>query len=1579
MAFGGLQPIIDAPVWVVLLLKITVILFAAWLVHLAIARTNPRYRVFLWRMTAVGLIVLPTVAWLLPAIKVYVQQPPAVTETAAVIPVSEAPPADRAVAAQVPMGPSDTLPDHLAGTGAANLLSMSPNDQPDVDGMGPSALPRPKTLTTASPESSFAIWPALLLAVWLGGIAVLGFRLCLGHYWISALARRAEQPPPSVRHECMRVARAIGCRSRVEVVQSTEVASPFLCGLRRPLLLLPARMCEVSYSEDLPGILAHELTHARSHDVLWNAGLQLVSALLWFHPLAWRIRKVHLAACELVSDATSASFVGDLAGYCRTLARVAVDACDSLPASGIAMARTSAIGRRLNALKERVFHLPLRRRNVIAFGLATLLSVTVLGTLQLALAEPAPVEPVAAAEKAEAKPAESSIKPGFRAMRIRVVDTDGKPIINAGITVRCMIGGPIRYRTDTEGSAAIEVPKEDVKSYQILVWDNKHVTVGASWRGNAVMVQVPETFTFTLESGTIFGGIVRDEQSKPIAGAKVTVEGRKRSLPDNPRWVSINDTAKTDAEGKWQVRRIPKDLAGFELSVKIKRPDVGGVERFDRKALPIDKLRNQTAVFVMREGIVLEGTVRDPQGKPTIGAAVGLFSEPGRGDYPRTKTDQNGHYRFAVSEPGEYTLAAAAEGYAPDSRRVNVAAESQTMDLRLRKGEMIRLRVVDEEGRPMPAVRVSTAFDNAYRDALELDYVSTIERTKDRNMLTDAKGRWSRLWIPGDELTFYISKQGYARVVKKTSPVKQEQIITLEAGGWAVSGRVVNRETKVPVTKFRVVEGRAYGSGNHTMSWHESQVVENQSGRFSASWDTSGDSLRVLRIEADGYLSSAPQRLQADERQVTFNVELSKGQEITGLVRTADGKPLADVEVALCTATRGLYLKNGRPLQGQPFLIVRTGTDGRFSLPPQRELYFLVVLHDQGFAQVEDKADMKEITLKPWARAEGTLKVGGKPGVRENIAIDLSENELRRRNPRPGEMAKLSPIEQTAKMIELREIPLDQIPKETLDQISKATLDRIKQKRQLSAIARRIHFDYRTQTDAEGHFAFDRVRSGKAKICRSIKISQEGQMSSWTTANHKSVEFVSGQTLTVNLRGPDQSVIRQRELATRKLREQRNAAYRKQDDPEREKRTKAAMKVLLASPPATRDARIEAALEVLMNCHIGKNVKSWATAIRELITIGKPAVAKLIAKLDRPEGEQTLRDLGFVLRGIGDPRAVPALIRAIPRLYPGGGSDLGLTIQDDPDLLKFMQQHDNSTRDEPRLFFYGRPIREIMPALEKITGESHGWMELNFADRKGQGAEQDRIKCIAFLNHAERWADWWSKNWQRHLSTQADAQLDLTRKALERYALSISKMPQRTGLSKIPCGPSVFVGAGASTRRVRSFDEPQVAGFSEGFLDFDTGRRPNPPQELIENSPGGKPSKKLLAWAEQEGVDLIIVKTKLPGSEKPVRAFMPLGMKVWRIENSVYDNLQQELCYGETSDFGKQWKELMAQIDEKRGKFDNTLTASYLFITKEGICGALQIQSPGGWRHQFVYERHDTSQPSNKSSAAAKETEFPRM
>ena len=124
----------------------------------------------------------------------------------------------------------------------------------------------------------------------------------------------------------------------------------------------------------------------------------------------------------------------------------------------------------------------------------------------------------------------------------------------------------------------------------------------------------------------------------------------------------------------------------------------------------------------------------------------------------------------------------------------------------------------------------------------------------------------------------------------------------------------------------------------------------------------------------------------------------------------------------------------------------------------------------------------------------------------------------------------------------------------------------------------------------------------------------------------------------------------------------------------------------------------------------------------------------------------------------------------------------------------------------------------------------------------------------------------------------------------------------------------------------------------------------------------------LLAWAEAEGVNLVTVKIKASDG-KWYYAFKPLGMKVWRIENSRLANLEKELHESRQLALPAPWQGLLAPIDEKTGMYDDKLTVSFLFITKEGTCGALQIEPPlsgkfgenayssAGLHCTFIYEK----------------------
>ena len=202
---------------------------------------------------------------------------------------------------------------------------------------------------------------------------------------------------------CSRVIRELPCRNRVDLVVSHRAQVPFLCGLWRQRIVVPEKFCDRRFEHDLPAIFAHELAHARSHDVWWNTVLRIEAAALWFHPLAWRIPYAHAASCEDVGDAVSATYVGDARFYSRVLARVALELLSRPSATAVAMARTAEISRRLDALARTVPHRSVPLWALIATASVCVAVVLGAASLRLALAGPMPASVSATAPNALAK------------------------------------------------------------------------------------------------------------------------------------------------------------------------------------------------------------------------------------------------------------------------------------------------------------------------------------------------------------------------------------------------------------------------------------------------------------------------------------------------------------------------------------------------------------------------------------------------------------------------------------------------------------------------------------------------------------------------------------------------------------------------------------------------------------------------------------------------------------------------------------------------------------------------------------------------------------------------------------------------------------------------------------------------------------------------------------------------------------------------------------------------------------------------------------------------------------------------
>ena len=118
----------------------------------------------------------------------------------------------------------------------------------------------------------------------------------------------------------------------------------------------------------------------------------------------------------------------------------------------------------------------------------------------------------------------------------------------------------------------------------------------------------------------------------------------------------------------------------------------------------------------------------------------------------------------------------------------------------------------------------------------------------------------------------------------------------------------------------------------------------------------------------------------------------AKGAGIASIVKLPDGRPLAGAEVVLVSPLQPAFLTNGLSPESEDHRIARTGADGHFTFPPLEPPYTIVVLHlDRGFAeQTIGNASARlpaELTLRPWGRVEGTLRIGRRPGAGERLTL----------------------------------------------------------------------------------------------------------------------------------------------------------------------------------------------------------------------------------------------------------------------------------------------------------------------------------------------------------------------------------------------------------------------------------------------------------------------------------------------------------------------------------------------------------------------------------------------------------------
>ncbi|AMV36209.1 M56 family metallopeptidase [Planctomyces sp. SH-PL62] len=268
----------------------SVLVVAAFaIVAAGLRRASPALRCWLWRIASFKLLLMPlwVVVWLSP-----------------------------------PLPPQPTVSRPSAGPAVPASEDPAPDFGRRPPGLG---LDPDRPAVASAPAAKGATsWRSALFAAWcLGVVAGVGALVGQGRRLALALERATPTSDARLLGLVEELAGRLGLRRVPGVVELDAATSPFVCGPRSPILVLPPRLADALEGEPLRAVLLHELEHLRRRDLLWDWLPALARVVYVVHPAARYVAYRALLERELACDRAAMDLAGqDAAAYASTLVEV---------------------------------------------------------------------------------------------------------------------------------------------------------------------------------------------------------------------------------------------------------------------------------------------------------------------------------------------------------------------------------------------------------------------------------------------------------------------------------------------------------------------------------------------------------------------------------------------------------------------------------------------------------------------------------------------------------------------------------------------------------------------------------------------------------------------------------------------------------------------------------------------------------------------------------------------------------------------------------------------------------------------------------------------------------------------------------------------------------------------------------------------------------------------------------------------------------------------------------------------------------------------------------------------------------
>jgi len=634
---------------------------------------------------------------------------------------------------------------------------------------------------TANAASASAVtpdpytWELVVVILWLAGTGIQAARLLAGAMRLRRIHRRSNPVSNTSLSEFP------------PVRQSSDVSFPFVMGLRRPTVYLPADLSP----EVREFVRHHELAHIQNRDLYWSLAARILTVALWPQPLIWWLQRSLAAATEEECDAAViaaglprekyATALLDLRQRLRSTP-LTVSAMAGLSLGTInpgAKKRPSVLYRRIEAImktKPRPLNLSPKSRLLTILGTIGICVATVLVFNRAATAQ-TPPDPMA-----------GYITQPYP-FNVVVTDSQGKPVTGARawITVTGDVPEPFELPITVTGSrlafAVKPVPRE---SAGILVVDApghplyfKRVWPVKEKIGKISLFPPKQTTVRVLlpdgqpAAGLKIGPTMLVDRSKP--DSKTEISAFTQLTPSRTKELSVT----ISANGLATFDKIPP-RTDARLDVSDDRyATLGYDDRFD-------STKSGLQTITLRQSAEISGRVTSA-GKPVAGVTIGV--QDNTANYSVSSNTQDIWGSTVSDADGNYTIKRLGSGLvnvmfderSAQSRELTAEAHENiqtkpgsvvsNVNFELISGGIVEGRVTDSAGKPVPNIGIGIYGPAHPRSS------AWVQRT-----VTDAKGRY-QLRVPSGKNYVYCmdgqySQRGFDVMVQNYKKTTQDIVLS---------------------------------------------------------------------------------------------------------------------------------------------------------------------------------------------------------------------------------------------------------------------------------------------------------------------------------------------------------------------------------------------------------------------------------------------------------------------------------------------------------------------------------------------------------------------------------------------------------------------------------------------------------------------------------------------------------------------------------------------------------------------------------------------------------------------------------